>query len=50
MMKDTEISENDDPNCIQNFSIPCKYAGHLYSRGVFFLNPLKKKRERKEKA
>lgn len=32
-------------NCIQNLSILCKYAGHLYTHGAFYLNPLKKKKE-----
>lgn len=27
-------------NCIWNLSIPCKYAGHLYTHGAFYLNPL----------
>lgn len=30
-------------NCIHNLSILCKYAGHLYTHGAFYLNPLKKK-------
>lgn len=29
-------------NCLQNLSIPCKYSGHLYSHGAFYLRPLPK--------
>lgn len=50
MMKKTEISENYYLNCIQNLSIPCKYMGHLYTCGVFKLNPLQiKKKEKKNR-
>lgn len=47
MMKETEISENYYLNCIQNLSIPCKYMGHLYTCGVFKLNPLQIKKKKK---
>lgn len=48
LMKKTEISENDDPNCMQYLSIPCKCAGCLYTH-VFYVNPLPKKEKKKRK-